>query len=329
LTDDPNRRAAVSFEEMARTWSRATLALSLAAGVLVLGGCAGELTGGEGGAPGGGGDGGGPGAGGGPGGGSGGSGGQGDGSDSGSGSDPGADAGGGGPAAGCGSAVVCDDFEDAAPGGPPDPARWTVASPDCSGTGSLAVDGAEAHTGARSLRIDGAGGYCNHVFIASDSIAGIAGPVHGRFWIRPADPLGDGHVTFMAMRDAAADSDVRMGGQSRILMWNRERDDATLPELSPTGIGDTLPLAAGAWTCIELAVDGGAGTIATSVDGAAVTGLVVDGQPTPDIDAQWLRDPSWRPDLADIRLGWESYGDQAMTLWVDDVAFGPDPLGCE
>jgi hypothetical protein len=316
---------------MARTPSRARVALFLAAGVQLLVGCVGDLTGGDANARGSGGDGGGTGAGDGTG--AGGSGGGSDGSGSGAGSDgaePGGDAGGGGAATGCdGSAVLCDDFEDAAPGGPPDPARWTVATPDCAGTGSLAVDGAEAHTGARSVRIDGAGGYCNHIFIGSDAIAGVAGAVHGRFWIRLADALGDGHVTFMAMRDAAADSDVRMGGQSSILMWNRERDDATLPELSPAGIGQTTPLTAGAWTCIELAVDGAAGTIATSVDGTAIAGLVVDGAPTPDIDAQWLRDPSWRPDLADIRLGWESYAGQPMTLWVDDVAFGPDPLGCD
>ncbi len=164
---------------------------------------------------------------------------------------------------GCEGAVVCDDFEGAVAGGAPDPARWTVSSPNCSGAGSLAVDDAEAHSGSRSVRIDGAGGYCDHIFIASDAVAGIDGVVHGRFWVRLDSALGDSHVTFFAMRDATAAKDVRMGGQSRIVMWTRETDDATLPELSPTGIAQSVALTAGAWACVELAVDGAAGTIET------------------------------------------------------------------
>ncbi len=60
-----------------------------------------------------------------------------------------------------------------------------------------------------------------------------------------------------------------------------------------------------------------------------MTGLAVDGEPTADLDRQWLRDRDWRPDLVDVRLGWESYGGQAMTLWFDDVAFGGARLGCD
>jgi hypothetical protein len=316
---------------------RLILVLGLALAPLAGAGCAGDLTGGvpggEGGSGGDGGDGGGsaggsrdagrPASGGVDGGGNGGGG--------GSGADGGgveADGGGAG-AADCGGAAVCDDFEGAAPGGPPDPAVWSIATPDCSGAGSLAVDGAEAHTGARSVRIDGAGSYCDHIFIASDAALAIDGAVHGRFWLRLAQPLGDSHVTFFAMHDAATNSDVRMGGQSRILMWNRQRDDATLPELSPTGISLSVAFTAGVWTCVQFAVDGAAGTIETSVDGQPVAGLVVDGSPTPDIDAQWHRDPNWHPDLVDIRLGWESYAGQSMTLWVDDVAFGPAPIACD
>jgi hypothetical protein len=60
-----------------------------------------------------------------------------------------------------------------------------------------------------------------------------------------------------------------------------------------------------------------------------VTGLIIDGTSTPDIDAQWLRRPDWRPDLSDLKLGWESYSGQAMTLWFDDVAIGTQRVGCD
>ena len=44
---------------------------------------------------------------------------------------------------------------------------------------------------------------------------------------------------------------LRIGGQSKILMYNREIDDATLPDLSPQGIATSLPLPTGTWECFE------------------------------------------------------------------------------
>src|SRR5262249_52881866 len=96
---------------------------------------------------------------------------------------------------GCDRLPLCDDFEGAPVGGPPDAARWTVATPNCSGTGHLAIDSAQSHSGARSVRVDGAGGYCNHVFIASQAISSIGPAVYARFFVRVSDALGDGHVS--------------------------------------------------------------------------------------------------------------------------------------
>jgi hypothetical protein len=71
-----------------------------------------------------------------------------------------------------------------------------------------------------------------------------------------------------------------------------------------------------------------AGRISTSLNGAVVEGLVADGVSTPDVDSQWLRKTNWRPAVTDLRLGWESYGDGANTLWYDDVAVGSSPIAC-
>ena len=49
--------------------------------------------------------------------------------------------------------------------------------------------------------------------------------------------------------------------------------------------------------------------------------------PTHDIDGQWLT-RTYRPDLTDLKLGWESYGEGADTLWYDDVAAGNFRIGC-
>ncbi|MET8998836.1 cellulose-binding domain-containing protein [Amycolatopsis sp. NPDC004169] len=230
------------------------------------------------------------------------------------------------PPAGCTGAAICDDFEQqtgSTPGG-----RWTVGAANCQGTGTVAVDTSVAHSGGRSVKVTGQGGYCNHAFLGT-SLSGFgSGPLFGRFWVRHTTPLPTGHVAFMALRDTAdGGRDLRAGGQNRALQWNRESDDATLPAQSPAGVAQSVPLATGTWSCFEFEVDGSAGRLRTWLDSAEVPGLVVDGVPTQDIDQQWLA-KSWHPALADLRLGWESYAGDADTLWFDDVAVGSSRIGC-
>jgi len=238
-------------------------------------------------------------------------------------------AGGSGPVD-CSSLPLCDSFEQVSVGAAPDAALWEQVSPSCSGTGSLAVDDTQAHSGSQSLKISGAGGYCNHVFAANSSvIASLGDVVYARFFVRFADPLGDSHTTFLAMKDSAdGDKDLRMGGQNKILMMNRESDDATLPALSPAGMATSLEPASQSWLCIELSIDQQTGELITWVDGAPIDGLHVDDTSTPDIDAQWLNQ-TWVPALTDFKIGWESYGGQAMDLWFDDVALASSRIGCD
>jgi hypothetical protein len=190
------------------------------------------------------------------------------------------------------------------------------------------VDTAVAHTGTRSVRVDGAAGYCNHVFVGTGTSA-LGSVWYARFYVRHTTALPAAHVTLLAMNDANdGDRDLRMGGQNGALQWNRESDDATLPEQSPVGVALSVPLPVDQWTCVEFAVDGTDGTMQTWVNGTDVAGLHADGVPTPNIDSQWLRRAGWRPSLTDLRLGWESYGEGSDTLWFDDVALGTSRIGC-
>ncbi len=227
--------------------------------------------------------------------------------------------------------ALSDGFETAAPGGPPDPSLWTVASVDCSGAGKLAIDGTVAHRGSHSVRVDGGGGYCDHVFLGNASaVAAIGKQLYARFFVQLGTALGQGHTTFAAMKDDDdGGKDVRMGGQEGILMYNRESDDATLPTLSPAGIAMSLsPMTSPTWTCIEIHIDESAGTIDTWVNDHEVAGLVENGTATPDGSSEWLRVANWKPSLSNFRLGWESYAGQTMTLWFDDVAISSGRIGC-
>jgi hypothetical protein len=233
------------------------------------------------------------------------------------------------PPAGCGTAAFCDGFESQA--GTVPSGRWSVSTPDCSGTGTVTVDTGQAHSGTRSVRVDGKAGYCNHVFVADEGDVAAIGPVwYGRFYVRHTTALPAGHVALMAMRDTAdGGKNLRFGGQNQALQWNRESDDATLPEQSPAGVAQSMPLPVNQWTCVEFQVDGGQGQLRTWVDGTLVPGLVDDGVQTADVDRQWIASrTSWRPALADLRLGWESYAGGDDTLWFDDVAMGTSRIGC-
>ncbi|MFF9314213.1 cellulose-binding domain-containing protein [Streptomyces sp. NPDC014748] len=233
----------------------------------------------------------------------------------------------GSPAPGCGDAAVCSGFEDqtgSAPSG-----AWTVVSPDCDGSGKATVDTSVADTGSRSVRVDGAAGYCNHVFVATTKDVSTVGPVvYGRVWVRHSTPLPAAHIAMITLADARdGGRDLRMGGQNGALQWNRQSDDATLPAQSPAGVALSTELPTGRWVCLRFAVDTTRQAMDTWLDDRQIAGLHVDGVPTQDIDAQWLsRTTAPRPTT--FRLGWESYGTGDDTLWYDDVALGSTPQSC-
>jgi hypothetical protein len=223
--------------------------------------------------------------------------------------------------------AICDGFENQAGTAPS--GNWAVTYPDCSGAGTAAVDKTVAHTGSTSLRVDGAEGYCNHVFVRNTQILGTTTNVwYVRYWVRHTTALPAAHVAAVAMQDAAdGGKDLRFGGQNGALHFNRASDDATLPEQSPAGVALSAPLPVNTWNCVEFKVDGRDGTMETWLNGTSVPGLLEDGVATHDIDSQWLN-RTWRPSLTDLRLGWESYGSGADTLWYDDVVVSAMRNGC-
>lgn len=231
------------------------------------------------------------------------------------------------PGADCGSAALCSDFEDQT--GTTPSGDWRFTAPDCQGTGTAAVDTAVAHSGSRSLRVDGRAGYCNHAFVAATADLSSVGPVmYVRMWVRHTTELPAAHVTFVSFPDSSQSGrSLRVGGQNGALQWNRESDDATLPAQSPAGVALSRPLPTDRWQCLRFAIDTTAPGLDTWLDDEQVPGLHADGVPTQDVDQQWLvRTTPPRPTA--LRFGWESYGTGDDTLWFDDVAVGSSPIGC-
>lgn len=224
--------------------------------------------------------------------------------------------------------ALCDSFEDQQ--GTTPTGAWQPSFPDCQGSGAVAVDHTVAHSGSASLRVDGGSGYCNHAFALNTTmVPAVGSPLYVRVYVRHTTALPDGHVAIAALTDAAdGGRHLRLGGQNRALQWNRESDDATLPEQSPAGVALSAPLPTGDWHCLEFTIDQTQGSMSTWLDGTEVPGLHLDQTPTHDIDSQWLSRANWRPRPIDLRLGWESYAGGTDTLWFDDVGIYSSRLGC-
>ncbi|KAI0024035.1 hypothetical protein F4780DRAFT_727234 [Xylariomycetidae sp. FL0641] len=219
-------------------------------------------------------------------------------------------------------AQVSEDFE-----GGWDEAAWPIYAPDCNQGGKVALDSSTAHSGSNSMRVDGAGGFCGHVFFGTTEVP--SGDVYVRAYVKASKALTDSHVSFITMPDSAQGSGkhLRIGGQSKILMYNRESDDATLPDLSPQGIAASEALPTGDWQCFEYHL-GTDGSIETWLNSEAVEGLTSKpGVDNPNA-AQWQRS-SVKPKVTGIYFGWESYGGDTNTFWYDDIAISDSRVGCE
>ena len=153
-----------------------------------------------------------------------------------------------------------------------------------------------------------------------------------------------GHVTFATMTDKNAmpgnGDQLRLGLNSEVFVWNRESDDAYLPELDMGGIDvqtSVTPMAQ-SWTCVEVHLDEIAGGIqawvnGNSVDAGLIVGLSEDGAVVPNVSTVWVgtTDAGFHPFITDFGLGWETYNKDpadAMDLWFDDVAIASHPIGC-
>lgn len=148
------------------------------------------------------------------------------------------------------------------------------------------------------------------------------------FCSKASTALTASHVTFITMPDPTLGTNrhLRIGGQSNILMYNRESDDATLPDLSPQGIAASAALPVGTFQCFEYHL-GTDGTIETWLNGNAISALRAGPGANNPNGAQWERG-NYKPKVTGIYFGWESYGGDTNTFWYDDIVIGSSRVGC-
>lgn len=62
-------------------------------------------------------------------------------------------------------AQVSEDFENGW-----DETAWPIYAPDCNEGGSVSLDNSVAHSGTNSVKVEGAGGFCGHMFFGTEEV---------------------------------------------------------------------------------------------------------------------------------------------------------------
>lgn len=73
-------------------------------------------------------------------------------------------------------AQITEDFENGW-----DQTAWPTYAPDCNQGGKVTLDSSTAHSGQNSIRVDGAGGYCGHIFVGTTKVP--SGDVYVRTYL--------------------------------------------------------------------------------------------------------------------------------------------------
>jgi hypothetical protein len=58
---------------------------------------------------------------------------------------------------------------------------WPIYAPDCNQGGKVTLDSTTAHSGKNSIRVDGAGGFCGHIFFGTTKVP--SSDVYVRTWL--------------------------------------------------------------------------------------------------------------------------------------------------
>jgi hypothetical protein len=62
-----------------------------------------------------------------------------------------------------------------------DQTAWPIYATDCNQGGKVTLDTSQAHSGKNSIRVDGAGGFCGHIFVGTTKVP--KGELYVRTWL--------------------------------------------------------------------------------------------------------------------------------------------------
>ncbi len=228
-----------------------------------------------------------------------------------------------------GTAVICDGFENAAPGAAG--SDWVSAAAGVT----VNTDMTKVYRGTKSLQITG---NTNVLIAETKTFTGTTKATNNALWgrlfflsgVATASGWPITHTFFGALSSGmpAASDDFHFVGGSRAKLLAQialNGDKYTDPSgKNATGTEPAFPLAAAGWQCWEWH-DQPDDSYDFYINGAEVPEMkIVAGKAS--YGGMTL---SPMPIFKKLSLGWNNFGTSAaITLWLDEVAIGPDRIGC-
>lgn len=228
-----------------------------------------------------------------------------------------------------GTAVICDGFENAAPGATG--SDWVSAAAGVK----VNTDMTKVYRGTKSLEITGS---TNVLITEKKTFTGATKATNNALWgrlfflsgVATATGWPQDHTFFGALTGTTnAGDDFHFVGGSRAKLLAQIRlansDRYTDPSgKNATGTEPAFPLAAAGWQCWEWHVQPD-----DSYD------FYINGTEVPEMQLVAGKASyggmtlTPMPIFGSLSLGWNDFGGgAAVTFWLDEVAIGPDRVGC-
>ena len=218
-------------------------------------------------------------------------------------------------AGGCAGAKKCFDFEDQMAGKPPAGADFTIETHG----GSVTTDTTKSYSGKQSILIKTTSGGNwpgnNLVFKGIDKLL-PDNDLHGRVMVWMDQTPGAAHFDSIQATGTGGQTYI-LGGMKKNFMSVYHPGDCSVDSDTP------FPVAT--WACIQWEFKG-------SKDGKHLHKMMLNGQ-TVDKgiqDAnQGFPPKDWKaPIFNQMKVGFTHYGNTAVSLWIDDLAFGDQLIAC-
>jgi hypothetical protein len=245
----------------------------------------------------------------------------------------------------CQTARFCEDFESYSTGNEPG-GDWDART----NRGAVSVVEEQKFGGVKSAKFTteaNSGGKTAYIRLASAAVFPVPGNVYyGRMMFRlESAPEAAVHWTFIQSTGVIPGQSYRAvyryGGQHPVtqggnfvgnqLMANYDTPDSYSgngPSSDCWHHADEKVAPVGRWACAEWQFDGPNDTLRFWLDGAALDDLTV--QSTGQGCVHQSESYEWTaPNFEDLEVGWESYqGDEARTLFIDDIVISTTRIGC-
>jgi hypothetical protein len=230
-----------------------------------------------------------------------------------------------------GDAFFFDDFEGNVVGEPPPNWDYFIAynanRDNPSGGASALVDDSQVFSGTRAVHIVGGSSPAQITF----PLPAGTNRLFVKAQIYMTRQLGQNpdanHETLIAIRGnpGAVDNEVRFGEIKGVIGTNDARSDDISPPAAQWGLGPVV--APNQWHCFEVQF---LGDLPENQLFAYADGELVHSVTAPDqwdhktLSGQWMAGK-----FQEAVLGWQSFSNANIDVWLDDIVLSNGPIGCD